>query len=257
MDLCNFINMDNTQRFSNKVEDYVKYRPHYPAAIVTYLQERFGFTSGTIADVGAGTGILTKLFLDAGYTVYAVEPNAPMLAKATALLNNYPGFTAVPGTAENTTLANNSVDAVMAGQAYHWFDAEKSKAEFTGILKANGLVMLVWNERRIESAFEQEYEVLINKYGKDYVEVKHRNIETSDIAAFFAPAPMELKEFSNQQVFDFEGFKGRLLSSSYMPSQGDAVYDDMITALKELFDKYQQAGAITITYDTKVYAGRW
>jgi SAM-dependent methyltransferase len=249
--------MDNTQRFSNKVENYVKYRPHYPAVIVTYLQERFGFTSGAIADVGAGTGILTKLFLDAGYKVFAVEPNGPMLAKAITLLNDYPGFTAVTGTAENTTLANNSVDAVMAAQAFHWFDAEKSKAEFTRILKANGLVLLVWNERRIASAFEKEYEVLINRHGKDYVQVKHRNIEVSDLAAFFAPAPMELKEFSNQQVFDFEGFKGRLLSSSYMPVPTDPGYDDMITALQELFNKYQQAGTITITYDTKVYAGRW
>jgi len=249
--------MDNTQRFSNKVENYVKYRPHYPAAIVTYLQERFGFTSGAIADVGAGTGILTKLFLDAGYKVYAVEPNEPMLAKAITLLNDYAGFTAVTGTAENTTLANNSVDAVMAAQAFHWFDAEKSKAEFTRILKANGLVLLVWNERRIASAFEKEYEELINRHGKDYVQVKHRNIEVSDLAAFFAPAPMELKEFSNQQVFDFEGFKGRLLSSSYMPVPTDPGYDDMITALQELFNKYQQAGTITITYDTKVYAGRW
>jgi ubiquinone/menaquinone biosynthesis C-methylase UbiE len=180
-----------------------------------------------------------------------------MLAKAITLLNDYPGFTAVTGTAENTTLANNSVDAVMAAQAFHWFDAEKSKAEFTRILKANGLVLLVWNERRIASAFEKEYEVLINRHGKDYVQVKHRNIEVSDLAAFFAPATMELKEFSNQQVFDFEGFKGRLLSSSYMPVPTDPGYDDMITALQELFNKYQQAGTITITYDTKVYAGRW
>src|ERR1044072_7463235 len=245
--------MSNTQRFSNRVENYVKYRPHYPAAMVTYLQERFGFTSGAIADIGAGTGILTKLLLDAGYTVYAVEPNGPMLDKAIALLNEYPGFTAVTGTAENTTLPNNSVDAVMAAQAFHWFNAEKSRAEFTRILKANGLVVLVWNERRVDSAFEKEYEVLINRYGKDYVQVKHRNIEQTDLAAFFAPAPMEVKEFNNQQVFDFEGFKGRLLSSSYMPSPGDPGYDDMITALKALFDKYQQAGTITITYDTNVY----
>ena len=249
--------MDNTQRFSNRVEDYVKYRPHYPAVIVTYLQERFGFTSGAIADVGAGTGILTKLFLDAGYTVYAVEPNEPMLAKATELLNEYPGYRAVPGTAENTTLSNSSVDAVMAGQAFHWFNAEKSKAEFTRILKAHGLVVLVWNERRIHTAFEKEYEVLINKYGKDYVKVKHRNIENRDLATFFAPTPMEIKEFNNQQVFDFEGLKGRLLSSSYMPQQADPGYDEMIAELKELFNKYQQAGTINITYDTKLYAGRW
>lgn len=249
--------MNNTQRFSNRVENYVKYRPHYPAAIITYLQERFGFSAGAIADVGAGTGILTKLFLDAGYTVYAVEPNEPMLAKATSLLNDHTGFTAVPGIAENTTLANNSVDAVMAGQAFHWFDAAKSKAEFIRILKPHGLVVLVWNERRIDTAFEQEYEVLINQYGKDYVQVKHRNIEQGDIAAFFAPAAMELKTFNNQQVFDFEGLKGRLLSSSYVPLQGEPKHDEMIAGLKALFDKYQQSGTITITYDTRVYAGRW
>jgi SAM-dependent methyltransferase len=221
------------------------------------MQQRFGFSSGSIADVGAGTGILTKLFLDAGYTLYAVEPNEPMLAKATMLLNDYPGFTAVPGMAENTTLPDNSMDAVMAGQAFHWFNADKSKTEFTRILKPHGLVTLVWNERRIDNAFEQEYEVLINRHGKDYRQVKHRNIKADDIAAFFAPAPMELKVFNNRQVFDFEGLKGRLLSSSYMPLQGERGYEDMITALKELFDKYQQAGAITITYDTRLYAGRW
>lgn len=249
--------MENTQRFSNRVDDYVKYRPHYPAAIVTYLQERFDFSAGAIADVGAGTGILTKLFLDAGYTVYAVEPNEPMLAKAIALLNNYPGFTAVPGTAENTTLPNNSVDAVMAGQAFHWFHAAKSRAEFTRILKAHGLVVLVWNERKVDAPFEQEYEVLINRHGKDYKQVKHRNISAADIAAFFEPATVELKVFGNEQVFDFDGLKGRLLSSSYMPVQGEAGHDALITDLGKLFDRYQQNGTITITYDTKVYAGRW
>ncbi len=249
--------MNNTQRFSDRVENYVKYRPHYPAAIINYLQEHFDFTAGAIADVGAGTGILSKLFLDAGYNVYGVEPNEPMLEKAKVLLHAYPGFTAVPGTAEDTTLAAGSVDAVMAGQAFHWFNAEKSKAEFTRILKPHGLVVLVWNERRINAPFEQEYEVLINKHGKDYVQVKHRNIERDDIAAFFDPAPMELKVFANQQVFDLEGLTGRLLSSSYMPLAGEPGYEDMLTDLKALFDKYQQAGTITIVYDTKLYVGRW
>jgi hypothetical protein len=118
-------------------------------------------------------------------------------------------------------------------------------------------VVLVWNERRIDAAFEQEYEVLINRHSKDYVQVKHRNIDVDDIAAFFAPAPMELKVFNNQQVFDFEGLKGRLLSSSYMPLQGEPGYEVMLADLKGLFDKFQQAGTITITYDTRLYAGRW
>lgn len=249
--------MDSTQRFSNRVENYVKYRPHYPADVVTYLQKQFGFASGTIADLGAGTGILTKLFLDAGYTLKAVEPNAPMLAEATTQLQHYPGFTAVPAAAEDTTLPNNSVDAVMAGQAYHWFNPEKSKAEFTRILKPHGLVALVWNERRIDAPFEQEYDALINRCGKDYVQVKHRNIEADDIAAFFAPAPMELKVFSNYQVFDFDGLQGRLLSSSYMPLQGEPGHEEAMAELNRLFEKYQQGGNITITYDTRLYAGRW
>jgi len=180
-----------------------------------------------------------------------------MLVKATELLNDHAAFTAVPGTAENTTLPNNSVDAVMAGQAFHWFNAEKSRMEFTRILKPHGLVALIWNERRTDSPFEQEYDVLINRYGNDYVQVKHRNIEQDDIAAFFAPFTMELKEFSNQQVFDLEGLKGRLLSSSYVPLQGESKHNEMIAGLKALYDKYQQAGVITISYDTRVYAGRW
>jgi len=118
-------------------------------------------------------------------------------------------------------------------------------------------VALVWNERRIEAPFEQEYDALINRCGRDYVQVKHRNIEASDIAAFFAPAPMELKVFSNQQVFDYEGLKGRLLSSSYMPLEGEPGHEEAMAELDNLFNKYKQGGNITITYDTRLYSGRW
>lgn len=248
--------MDNTKRFSNRVTDYVKYRPHYPNAIITFLQESYQLTTDKlIADIGAGTGISTQLFLDAGYRAIAVEPNAKMRDKAIELLSSYPGFTAVDSTAENTGLANESIDAVIAGQAFHWFNAQNARAEFKRILKSEGTVVLIWNERKTASAFEIEYDQLIITHGQDYVKVGHRNIDIDNIGAFYDPNPFELRVFENQQVFDFDGLKGRLLSSSYSPTKADAGYEPMINDLQVLFNRYQQNGKITIHYDTKVYVG--
>jgi SAM-dependent methyltransferase len=248
--------MDSTKRFSNRVADYVKYRPHYSTAIITFLQERYNLTTDKlIADIGAGTGISTQLFLEADYRVVAVEPNAEMRDKAIELLNTYPGFAAANGTAENTGLAAESVDAIIAGQAFHWFNAQNARAEFKRILKPGGIVALIWNERKTASAFEKEYDQLIITHGQDYVQVGHRNIDYEHIGAFFDPEPFELKEFDNKQVFNFEGLKGRLLSSSYMPTKDQPGYGPMIDDLQTLFNRYQQNGEITIHYDTKVYVG--
>ncbi|MBB6110817.1 class I SAM-dependent methyltransferase [Mucilaginibacter lappiensis] len=249
--------MDNTKRFSNRVADYVKYRPHYPTAIITFLLESYQLTiDKRIADIGAGTGISTQLFLDAGYHATAVEPNAEMRDKAIELLNSYPGFAAVDGTAENTRLASESVDAVIAGQAFHWFNAQNARAEFKRILKPGGIVALIWNERKTASAFEKEYDQLIITHGQDYVKVGHRNIDYDHIGAFYDPEPFAVRVFENQQIFNFDGLKGRLLSSSYAPTKVDAGYAAMIKDLQELFNRYQQDGVITIHYDTKVYVGR-
>lgn len=248
---------NNTTRFSNRVNDYVKYRPGYPTLIIDFLLQDFNLgTDKLVADIGAGTGISTELFLKAGYRVIAVEPNDPMRDKAVELLGNWPGFKAQNGTAEDTGLATASIDAVIAGQAFHWFNAEKTRAEFKRILKPNGVIALIWNERKTSSDFEKEYDKLIIKHGKDYVQVDHRNIDAEHIAKFFAPQPYQLQTFYNEQIFDFDGLKGRLSSSSYMPTSEDEGYEDMIADLKELFEKYQQKGLITIQYDTNVYAGR-
>jgi len=249
--------MDSTKRFSNRVEDYVRYRPHYPAEIIDFLQDNYKLTvHKLIADVGAGTGISTELFLDAGYRTVAVEPNTEMREKAIELLNPYPGFTATDGTAEDTGLRTGSIDAVIAGQAFHWFNAVETRKEFKRILKSGGLVVLLWNERKTESAFEKEYDQLIIKHGQDYVKVDHRNIDTEHIGAFYAPEPFRLEVFPNKQVFDFEGLAGRLLSSSYMPTKDQPGYEPMINDLRQLFNRYQHHELITINYDTKVYVGQ-
>ncbi|HEX8023298.1 class I SAM-dependent methyltransferase [Mucilaginibacter sp.] len=248
---------NSTTRFSNRVEDYVKYRPGYPVEIVRFLHDNYGLTQDKlIADIGAGTGISTELFLKKGYRVIAVEPNVEMREKAIELLDSYNGFIPKNGTAENTGIDSNSVGAIIAGQAFHWFDALKTRIEFKRILKPDGIVALIWNERKTTSTFEQEYDELIIKHGNDYVKVDHRNIDTEHIAAFFNPEPVHLETFANKQVFDFEGLKGRLLSSSYMPARDEEGYQPMINDLQALFNKFQQDGVIAINYDTKVYSGK-
>jgi len=247
---------DNTSRFSNRVENYVKYRPGYPEGIVAWLQTHYEFpASKVIADIGSGTGISAELFLKKGYTVSGIEPNTPMREMSEQLLKNYSGFKTINGTAEATTLPDQSIDAIVAGQAFHWFDVDKTKAEFLRILTPAGLVILIWNERLTGSSFEKEYDQLIIKHGRDYVQVDHRNIDTENIQAFFYPQKCHLQVFPNRQVFDFEGLKGRLLSSSYMPAEDQDGYIAMINDLRELFNTYNEDGLITIHYDTKLYSG--
>lgn len=247
---------NNTTRFSNRVEDYVKYRPSYPEEIIAFLQQDYGLTPDMLlADIGAGTGISTELFLKAGYRVIAVEPNREMREKSVELLSSYEGFSTRDGKAEDMPLEDESIDGIIAGQAFHWFDRAKTRAEFKRILKPGGPVLLIWNERKTTTGFEKDYDELIIRHARDYVQVDHRNIRTEDIEAFFSPQRVQLRVFTNEQVFDFEGLKGRLLSSSYMPARGEDGYEAMIADLRNLFGRCQAEGRITIHYDTKVYVG--
>ncbi|GAA4807346.1 class I SAM-dependent methyltransferase [Olivibacter ginsenosidimutans] len=248
--------INNTTRFSDRVEDYVKYRPHYPKAIIPLLQEKYGLTSDKhIADVGAGTGISSSLFLDAGYRVTAIEPNKEMREKALALLGKNQKLDMIDGAAEHTTIVAHTIDVIVAGQAFHWFDREKAKIEFKRILRKGGKVVLLWNERLTASPFEEAYDRLIIKHGVDYVQVDHRNIDENKIRNFFEPGEVLLEILPNWQIFDFDGLKGRLLSSSYIPTYGSAGYPAMIADLKRLFDQYQQEGKIRINYETKLFIG--
>lgn len=248
---------DSTRRFSDRVDNYVKYRPRYPRAVLDTLIAACGLTSSSvIADIGSGTGFLSELFLQYGNHVYAVEPNAAMRAAAEQLLAAYPNFTSVAATAEATTLPAVSVDFITAGQAFHWFDPVPARAEFARILRPGGWVVLVWNDRRNEStAFLHGYEALIQRYSLDYAEVNHRRIDEAALAAFYAPGLVHMRSFPNQQTFDFAGLQGRLLSSSYTPQTDHPTYPAMIADLRALFDAHQQQGVISFEYDTQLYYG--
>ncbi len=249
--------MNSTERFSNRVSNYIKYRPGYPQAVVDFLRDEFALTSDKkIADIGAGTGISSELFLSNGFEVTGVEPNDQMRQAASALLKGYNNFSITSGAAEATLLPAASVDAIIAGQAFHWFDKIAAKSEFARILLPGGILVLMWNERRSAGAFEKEYASFIERFGNDFVPFEKR-IDADQIAEFFAPAKMLLKSFDNFQSFDLEGLTGRLLSSSYMPLKGEDNYEPMIQELQHIFDRHQLAGKVTITYETKIFAGEF
>ncbi|MBS1604260.1 MAG: class I SAM-dependent methyltransferase [Bacteroidetes bacterium] len=243
--------MDSTQRFTDRVEDYVKYRPTYPEAILTTLKVRPGWI---VADIGSGTGISTLPFLLNKNRVFAVEPNAAMRKKAEELLGQYRGFTSIDGMAEKTGLADASVDLIVAGQSFHWFDRAATRREFIRISRPGATIALIWNERLTQTPFEQEYEDLILHFAGDYRTVNHKNIDDLRIGDFFQPQPFVLDQFDNAQKFDLAGLQGRLLSSSYIPRAGER-HAEMIEALATLFEKYSADGKVILRYDTKMYSG--
>jgi SAM-dependent methyltransferase len=247
----------SVERFSSRIDNYIKYRPGYPREIADLLKTECSLSpTSVVADIGSGTGKLSELFLMNGNVVFGVEPNVGMRSAAESILRNFPNFKSFDGYAESTTLPDTSVDFIIAAQAFHWFEPDEFKIEALRILKPQGWVAMVWNARKLVSTpFLEDYERLLLAYGTDYQDIRHEKAE-STIADFFAPEPFTLKTFPNKQVFDFEGLQGRVSSSSYSPEPGHLSFEPMMRELKSLFDRHQQNDRVVLDYDTKVFYGR-
>lgn len=256
------VSLNPTERFSDRVRDYKRYRPGYPPELLAVMAEEMGLRADqVVADVGSGTGILSALLLENGNTVYGVEPNAAMRAAAEELLADRPRFHSVNGAAEATTLPDASVDHVTAAQAYHWFDPVRARAEFARILRPGGYVALVWNNRlTVGSPFLEAYEELLMEYATDYAQVNHRNAATNDadaLRAFFSPNPMVSRTVARHvQAFDYEGLCGRVLSSSYVPQVGCPGHEALMGALMAIFDRFHAGGFVYFIYETELFCGR-
>lgn len=247
----------STQRFTNRVDNYTKYRPGYPNAVLQLLRTSGHLSANAVvADVGSGTGIFTKLLLDEGYTVYAVEPNGAMRQAADDSLGGDKKYHSINGTAEATTLKAHSADMMVCAQAFHWFDAHKTKAEFARVLKPSGNVALIWNNRQVEvDEFSINYELLLQQQASDYKRVNHQNLTEANFNAFFKDGKYQLTRFPNTQVFDMEGLAGRAFSSSYVPSEETPEGALFLKKLQELFDRHQNNGTVNMEYQTEVYLG--
>ncbi len=254
----------STRRFSSRVPYYHRYRPRYPRALLDMLAAEIGLTAQwVIADIGSGTGISSELFLQYGCTVYGVEPNDEMRAVAEDVLRSYPRFRSVSGQAEETTLPDMCVDLVIAGQAFHWFQPDATRAEFSRILKVQGLVCLFWNVRELTSSpFTAAFEALVRDFSTDYGHVTEKRItrpedgEQLTLKQFFDNGEFEKRAFPNAQVFDFEGLKGRALSASYVPLEDDPRFPAMLERLHAIFEQHQQDGQVRMDYTTELFWGR-
>ena len=247
---------DATRRFSSRVDNYVRYRPGYPAEIIELLKKECALApDSVIADIAFGTGIFTRILVENGNRVFGVEPNDEMRRAGERFLESYSRFTSVAGKAEATTLPDHSVDFVTAAQAAHWFDREKARREFIRILKPNGWTVLLWNDRRMDSTeFQREYEQLLRSYGTDYEEVRQRGMSLG-IEGFFTQS-FQMRELEYTQTFDYAGLEGRLLSSSYIPHKNHPQYDAMLRELHRIFDRHQANGRVSFDYDTRIYYGQ-
>ena len=248
---------DPTKRFSDRVENYVKYRPSYPSAVLDGLRDHCGLSDrSAVADIGSGTGFFTERLLQSGCQVFAVEPNDEMRHAAEEGLGTSLRFHSVSGTAEHTGLDSQSIDIVTAAQAFHWFRRDETRQEFQRILKADGWVALVWNQRGIDSPFQSAYDELLRQRVPEYDRVNHRNVEDTDVAAFLGPAQYQCLTFENCQYLDLESLKGRMQSSSYTPPPGAPGHADLMAGLEAVFLEHATEGKVAFEYETQLHLGK-
>jgi SAM-dependent methyltransferase len=247
-------NKSPTERFSSRVENYVRYRPSYPPAARELLQRRCGLGAGAVvADIGAGTGILTQLLLESGAEVIGVEPNDGMRAAAERALAGNPRFRSVKGSAEASTLEGGSIDLLVAGQAFHWFDPAAARAEALRVLRPARWAALLWNEHpSAASAFLADYEALVRRHAPEYDQVVGSRADEMRMREFFG-GPMERATFANQQRFTYAGLCGRLMSSSYAPEAGDPQHAPLLAGLQQVFERHAHADIVVFPYVTLVY----
>jgi SAM-dependent methyltransferase len=254
----NNIKNSPTERFSSRVENYIKYRPGYPPDMYNFIINEFDLNEESkIAEIGSGTGLFAEPLLKKGFSLYGVEPNLEMRKAAEKILAGYSGFNSINGTAENTNLLSDFADVISAAQAFHWFDVEKCREEFVRIRKSEDTpVLLIWNERKVLPGFLIAYEKILKKYSSDYSIVDYRNIDKNSLKnEFYGNKDWILKVFDNHQDFDLDSLKGRAFSSSYVPLKGEKGYAEIDKELDEIFKIYNENGIVRFEYDTKLYWG--
>lgn len=247
---------DSTVRFSDRVEAYLAGRPRYPAALVTHLAAVGALPErGVVADIGVGTGLSAEPFLAAGHRVIGVEPNAPMRAAGVEYLARFPGYTAHDGTAEATGLDTAAVDLMIAGQAFHWFEPARFRAESLRVLRPGGWAALIWNDRDLTGTpFLAGYEALLLEYGNDYRAIRYRHQGTGAIPVYFGGRAPAAVEFPHRRPMDWPALAALAGSASYLPAPGAPRHAELMAALRALFDANARGGAIEMRYTCRVHA---
>ena len=245
----------NINKFSDKAENYAKYRLDYSNKILEYFSEYNFNNNSVIADIGSGTGKLSKIFLDNGNMVYGIEPNDNMREMANKLLMGFDKFVSVNGSAENTTLQNGIIDFVVVGQAFHWFDANKALYEFKRIIKNNGVLALIWYHRKTDTPFWNEYENILIKNIPEYKGNIHRNYTNEEIKKYFVREYRKI-ELESSRELSFNEVMGSFSSGSYAPKEDTMEYKKINNLFDKIFNDYNKDNKIICNYGFEIYMGK-
>ena len=249
----------NEERFTGKADIYDKYRPTYPQELIDYLYYEVGFSGiKTVADIGMGTGIFTRLLLERDISVCGVEPNADMLRVAKENLKEFRNIFYFKNKAEKTGISEQTMDFVTAAQAFHWFDRQAFKLECQRILKPGGKVVIIWNNRDDSNEFViKDYDIR-----KKYAVGDKKGLSTLgspplDLSDFFADGLYDYKTFRNDLILNREDYTGMNLTRSYSPKeeQEPEEYHGFVKEMNELFDEYNIDGILNYPHFTESYVG--
>jgi SAM-dependent methyltransferase len=248
----------HTERFSGRVQAYLAYRPRFPREIVPFLREHGALPEdAVVADVGAGTGMLAEIFLEAGHRVLAVEPNAEMLEACRALATHYPVLEVVDGSAEATTLPDASVDLIVVGRAMHWFDWPRAHREFQRILRPDGWVLNASNGHRDSGGrIPTRLSEILRKYRTDTAEADTTRDFEKRLRGFLDPSSWHRATLHHAMTVDFATLLGYAESLSAIPRPGERGYDGMVAELRAVFEEYQRDGVLVTPLSSNLHLGR-
>jgi SAM-dependent methyltransferase len=243
--------------FSTKVADYIASRPDYPSPLFQALADTCGLSAGAvIADIGSGTGLLSNGLLQMGWQVIAIEPNAAMRKASDHFLGNIPGYRSADGCAESIPLEVCSVDLVTAAQAFHWFVAEKARAECLRVLRPEGKVALIWNHRILEDPLHAALDAIFAEFGGAKRAALAAHEQDADMPSFFGAAkPLELS-WKYEHPIDQHGLASLVFSRSYMPERSSPGGEQASLRVREVFSRFSSAGSVTVRYRTTAIIGR-
>ena len=242
--------------FYNKANEYAIGRPTYPEEIIKKIKELGIGKHSTIADIGAGTGLLTRMLNELDCMILAVEPNIEMLNECKKYCSTLTNIEYINAPAESTQIKEHSLDLIIIAQAFHWFDKDLCKAEFKRILKDNGYIIFLWNDMQIHNEFTKEYMSIIHKY-KIKTTAAISNFDPDQEKYNFLGQEYEKIYYTNLQLLDLEGIIGNASSLSYTPSKLHSNYVEFERELKNLFFKYEEDGQVILHYKTEMCIGQF
>jgi SAM-dependent methyltransferase len=250
----------NVTRFDGRVADYDRYRERYDANVVLPLLRTWcGLTSQwRVADVGAGTGMLADVFLGNGNSVIAIEPNEEMRTMCAQLHPDAPLLEILNGTAENTSLPDASVDAVVVGRALHWFDLHRTMEEFRRVLRPDGWVIVVALGRTEKGREENgEFERVLREASSTHADTHAAYKVYGQLPGFFDGGEFHHKVILGKMPFDWESLRGMTLSLSHSPRVTSPEFPEFERRLREFFDRYSREGVVTLESRYWINAGRF